>query len=67
MSKTSVHCSWKICATCTHCTGRIVSDPFCAFVEYDNEERSRCAGGAYNMSEKYGNETCSTWTRRFGR
>jgi hypothetical protein len=57
--------NWKNCATCTHWCGRAIPDAFCNFIEYDPNERGRCAGGGFNGCQMTGLASCSKWDQRF--
>ena len=58
---------WHVCATCAHWCGNTMPDPFRAFVEYDPNERSRCAGGGFNMGQMTAMASCGSWVQRFRR
>ena len=56
---------WRICATCSHWCGRTSSDFWCKWVEFDNTERARCAGGGFNGCPMQGMASCTHWDQRF--
>ena len=65
MGTNKIPSNWKNCATCSHWCGRKNPDVFCKFVEYNTDEKARCAGGGYNGAEMSGLATCSKWTQQF--
>lgn len=61
----SIPSNWKNCATCSHWCGKQTPDVFCANVQYDQNERARCAGGGFNGAQMSGLSTCNKWEQRF--
>lgn len=59
--------NWHNCATCAHWCGNAMPDNFCAFVTFDPKETARCAGGGWNLAQKQGMHSCSSWVQRFTR
>lgn len=57
--------NWKNCATCARWCGRQIPDVFNNYVEYDSDERAKCAGGLYNQLKMSGLSSCPQWTQRF--
>ena len=65
--KNKIPSNWKNCATCSRWCGRKNPDAFCNFVEYDMNEKARCAGGGFNNAKMNGQQSCSKWTQQFFR
>lgn len=65
MSTTKVPADWKRCATCSHWCGRKEPDVLCKWVEYDPDERARCAGGGFREAKMAGQQSCSQWTPQY--
>ena len=59
--------NWHNCTTCAHWCGNAMPDPFCAFVEFDSNERARCAGGGFNLAQMNAMASCGSWVQRFRR
>jgi len=67
MSKQKIPARWKNCATCTQWCGQKNPDMFCQFVEFDNSEQARCAGGGFNNVRTQGMGTCPKWHGQYER
>ncbi|MBQ0067278.1 MAG: hypothetical protein KBS60_03715 [Phascolarctobacterium sp.] len=65
MSMQKIPADWRNCATCSHWCGRKMPDMLCKFVEFDNNERARCAGGGFNNGQMPGTGTCPKWERQY--
>ncbi len=65
--KNKIPSHWKNCATCSRWCGWKNPDAFCNFVEYDMNEKARCAGGGFNNAKMNGQQSCSKWTQQFFR
>jgi len=65
MSKNAIPTDWRKCATCIHWCGNAKSNAFCTYVEFDNNDRGRCAGGGFNMLDMPPMASCLKWERRF--
>lgn len=63
--KNKIPSNWKNCATCSHWCGWKNPDAFCSFVEFDMDEKARCAGGGFNNAKTSGLQNCSKWTQQF--
>ena len=63
--KNIVPSDWCICATCSHWCGRTSSDYWCKWVEFDNSEMARCAGGGFNGANMQPMASCTRWDQRF--
>ena len=57
--------NWKICATCSHWCGKQTPDVFCSYVEFDQNERAKCAGGGFNGAQMNGTASCNKLVQRF--
>ena len=58
---------WHVCATCAHWCGNTSSDFWCQWVDYDNNEVARCAGGGFNGGRMQPMASCTSWVQRFRR
>lgn len=65
MPTNKIPANWKNCATCAHWCGNQHPDKLCVMVEYDVNERARCAGGGFNNTQTTGLQTCREWKQRF--
>ena len=65
--KNSIPANWKKCATCCHWCGNKNPDAFCNYVEFDMNEKAKCAGGGFNQARMNGLQSCSKWVQQFTR
>ena len=56
---------WRVCATCSHWCGCTSSDYWGKWVEYNRNERARCAGGGFNGATMQPMASCNRWDQRF--
>ena len=65
--KNSIPANWKKCATCCHWCGNKNPDAFCNYVEFDMNEKAKCAGGGFNQAKMSGLQSCNKWVQQFTR
>lgn len=61
----SIPSDWRMCATCSHWCGRTSTDPWCRWVDFDNNERALCSSGGFNDLSMPAMSCRSNWTQRF--
>jgi len=56
----------KCCATCLKWGGeRKPSDQSMTYVEFEDDSKGKCNGGAYNKIDKLSTAHCSKWERQY--